>query len=104
MAASDSTPSAAARNQLRAFRGIVSDVVGELRSQQIRDTYSAITITELMQAHLVELVDGAPGKQSRKQRLDALVSAFKANLDAMKATPPDNFRTHDPQGDVNTAP
>jgi hypothetical protein len=102
--AEEQTPQEAARNQVRVFRSIIANVVGELRSQAIRSSYASVTLAELCDRHLVALVSGEPNRPSRKQRLDATVKEFRSNLAAIKATSPDQFKRHDPQGDVNTAP
>lgn len=91
------------RQQLRAFRSIVADVVTELRSQEVRDTYAALTLSELLDQHLTKLV-GDGKTPSRKQRLQTMFDAYNANIDAIKATSPALFRQHDPERDVNTAP
>lgn len=102
--AEEQTPQETARNQAREFRRIIAAVVGELRSQEIRKSYSSVTLAELAERHLIALTTGEAGRPSRKQRLDALVKEFQTKLVAIKATSPDMFKKHDPRGDVNTAP
>lgn len=100
----EQTPENAAREQLLSFYRIVGNVIGELRSQEIRDTYAAITLDEVIQQQLVFLVDGTPQRPSRKQRLQQMYDEFKANIQAIKDTPPSAFRQQDAKDDVNTAP
>lgn len=91
-----------ARNQLREFRRVLANVVGELRSQEVRDTYAALTLTEVIDQHLKQLT-GDGRAPSRKQRLTTVHEEFKANIQAIKDTSPAAFRQHDPKNDVNTA-
>lgn len=100
----DATPEENALNQLREFYRIAGNVIGELRSQAIRDTYAAITLHEVMQQQLEFLVDGSRTRTSRKKRLKGMVDEFKANLRAIKNTPPSAFRQSDARSDVNTPP
>jgi hypothetical protein len=102
--ADETPPSESAKKQLQEFRRYVADVVGELRSQEVRDTYAALTLPELMNQHLVRLVDGDGIRPSRKQRLDTIYKAFKENLKGIMDTSPEAFRRHDPKDDANTAP
>lgn len=92
-----------AKARLREFRRVTANVVGELRSQEIRDTYAAMTLTEVLDQHLKELV-GDGRVPSRKTRLKKMHDEFNANIQAIKDTPPSSFRTPDPAQDVNTAP
>ncbi len=93
-----------ARAKIREFYRIAGNVVGELRSQEIRDTYAAITIEEVLGQQLEFLVDGSPTRVSRKKRLTDMYEEFKKNLDAIKATPPSAFRQADPKNDAVTPP
>ena len=97
-------PTETSRSQLREFRRVVADVVGELRSQEIRDSYAAVTLVELMDRHVVRLVEGSAAKPSRLARIEALYVAYKNSIEGIKATSPSVFRAHDPNSDVNTAP
>lgn len=102
MSQQESTPEQAARSQLREFRRVLANVVGELRSSAVRDTYAAITLNEVAEQHLEELV-GKGRVPSRLQRLNTVHEEFKASIKAIKDTPPSAFRLHDPKNDVNTA-
>lgn len=92
---------AAAREQLREFRRVTANVVAELRSQEVRDTYAALTFSEIIDQHLTQLV-GDGKVPSRKQRLMTMYKEFNDSIEAIKATPPSTFRQHDPKSDVNT--
>lgn len=96
------TASDTARQKLREFRRIVGNVIAELKSQEIRDTYASITLTEVIDQHLKDLV-GNGRVPSRKQRLTRVYEEFKANIQAIKDTDPAAFRQPDPKSDVNTA-
>ncbi len=101
----ETTPRAGSREQLREFRRIVANAVGELRSKEIRDAYAALSIEELMDQHVARLEETSdPINPSRLQRLKKVRDDLVNNIEAMKATPPENFRRHDASNDVNTAP
>jgi hypothetical protein len=97
----DKSESERARNQAREFREIVGNVVAELRSQEVRNTYAAITLTEVLNQQL-SMLGGTNRIPSRKQRLKKAYDAFNSSLEAIKNTPPEAFRTPDPKEDVNT--
>lgn len=96
-------PQEISRQQLREYRIVVSDVVGELRSQEVRNTYASITLLELAEQHL-KFLSSTEGRPGRLERLTALRDLFLSKIEGMKATPPENFRNPDPVHDVNTAP
>lgn len=97
------TPSDQSREQLREFRRVTAAAVAEIRSQQVRQTYASLSIEELMDQH-IDRLEGTtdPIHPSRKTRLQKVYDEFTNNIQAMKAAPPDRFRRHDPDGDVNT--
>lgn len=101
----EQTPRVRAREQEREFRRIVANAVGELRSQEVRDTYASLSLEELIDQH-IERLEGAEDalNPSRLQRIRRVREELSNSIEAMKATPPDNFRRHDPEGDANTAP
>lgn len=101
--ADDNKSEQAAREQLREFRRVVANVVAELRSQEVRDTYAALTFTEILDQHLLQLV-GDGRVPCRRQRLKTMYEEFNASIEKIKATPPSAFRQHDPKSDVNTKP
>jgi hypothetical protein len=103
MAGEQNTPAESSRNQLREFRRVVGNVVGELRSQEVRDTYAAVTLVEVLDQQLT-MLSGTSRIPSRKQRLTKMYDEFNATIEAIKGTSPDAFRQHDPNTDVNTAP
>ena len=99
------TPREQTREQLREFRRIVAAAVGELRSNQIRDAYAALSIEELMDQHIARLQDTTdPIHPSRKQRVDRVYQELVNNIEAMKEVDPARFRPRDPDNDVNTEP
>ncbi len=89
------------RRQLRDFRRVVASVVGELRSQEVRDTYASVTMAEVIDAHL-KFLAGPALPLSRRERLVKTYDEFLKNVDAIKATEPSAFRLPDPKNDVNT--
>jgi hypothetical protein len=79
--------------------------VGELRSNQVRDSYAALSIEELMDQHIARLQDtDDPIHPSRKQRIDKVYNDLANNIEALKATDPAQFRRRDPETDANTDP
>lgn len=103
--ADERTPREQNREQIREFRRIVSSAVGEVRSNQIRNSYAALSLEELMDQHIARLVDtDDPIRLSRKQRVDRVYNELSRNIEAMKQTDPAAFRQRDPQTDANTDP
>lgn len=100
----EQTPNETSKNKAREFRRIIANVVGELRSKETRDSYAAVTLLELMSAQADRLDKGDTVRPSRAARLKSVYDAFKNNIAAIKETPPDTFRSHDPASDANTAP
>lgn len=99
------TPRTSAREQLRDFRRVVADAVGELRSAEVRDTYAALSLEELVDQNIERLEgSGDPTSPSRLERVRKLRDELAAKIDAMKETPPEFFRRADVDGDVNTPP
>lgn len=101
MMADSSSASDSDRQKLREFRRVVGNAVVELKSEEIRDTYAAITLSEVVDQQL-ERLTGNGRLPSQKQRLTKVYEELKASIDAIKATPPSAFRQHDPKNDVNT--
>jgi hypothetical protein len=99
----EQTPDQLARNQLREYRQVVADVIGELRAQEVRDTYAAITLVELAAQHVKNLSNPA-GKPGRLERITKIRDAYLSKIEGLKNTPAQAFRTPDPSSDVNTAP
>lgn len=101
----ESTPQSSAKEQLREFRRVVANAVAELRSKEVRDTYAALSLEELMDQHVARMEETTdPINPSRLQRLRRVRDELVAKIEAMKATPPDNFRRHNSSSDVNTDP
>jgi len=99
------TPRDQSQEQVREFRRIVAAAVGELRSNQIRDAYAALSIEELMDQHVARLQDTTdPIHPSRKQRVNRIYQEFVNNIEAIKAVDPSRFRPRDPNNDANTEP
>jgi len=91
-------------DQTNDFRRVIADVMGELRSAEIRDSYAALGLEELMDQHIDRLTDSTdPMRPSRLARLTKLYDAFINSVESIKATPPELFRRHDPDRDANTA-
>lgn len=101
---SEVTPNETSRNRAREFRRVVANVVGELRSQEIRNSFAAVTLLELASRHADRLDTGDPTRPSRKARLKTIYDEYKASIEAIKQTPVEMFRRHDPATDANTEP
>lgn len=92
------------QDRLLDFRRAVADIMGELRGTEIRDSYAAIGLEELMDQHVDRLTESTdPMRPSRLARLTKIHTTFVDSLESIKATPPGMFRRHDPDGDANTA-
>lgn len=101
---SETTPNETSRNRAREFRRVVANVVGELRSQESRNSFAAVTLLELAARHADRLDTGDPMRPSRKHRLKTVYDQYKASIAAIKETPVEMFRSHDPATDANTEP
>lgn len=101
----EQTPRSSSREQLREFRRVVANAVAEVRSQEIKNAFAALSLEELIDQHIARL-EGAEDaiNPSRVERIRKVKEELTANIEAMKNTPPESFRRHDPQGDVNTPP
>lgn len=94
-----------AREQLREFRRIVAAAVGELRSQEVRDSFVSLSLEELADLHVERLQESDdPSQPSRLDRIRKIRDDLTNNIEAMKDTAPERFRAHDPDSDVNTSP
>lgn len=81
----------------------MANAVGELRSQEVRDSFAALSIEELMDQHIAQLDDSDdPTNPSRLQRLRQVRDDLANSIEAMKETSPSAFRRADPDNDVNT--
>jgi len=104
------TTTSTTREQQREFRRIIANAVGELRSQEVRDTYASIGLEELIDQQLDRLEGSSssgnvdPVNPARLARIAKIKQDLDDNIAAMKATSPDEFRPHDPDNDANTAP
>lgn len=94
------------RDQTREFRRIVGAAVGELRAAQNRESYTALSLEELIDRAILALDDpnATPASPTRLQRLTKVKDDLLNNIEAMKDTPPELFRARDPDGDANTDP
>lgn len=99
----EQSPEQTSRSQLREFRQVVADVVGELRGQEIRDSYAAVTLVELAELHVKQL-SSTGQRPGRLERLTRIKDAYLSKIEGLKNTPPESFRTPDASSDVNTAP
>lgn len=90
---------------IQRFREVVADVVGEVRSAEVRHTYVALSIEELVDQQIERLEAGAsqdPMKPARMDRLQASYDAFKQSISAIKDLPPEMFTPADPNTGTNS--
>jgi len=103
--AGERTPNQASREQLREFRRIVAAAVGEIRSQEVRNTFASLSLEELADQHIERLNDSSdPMHPSRLDRLRTIRDDMANSIQQMKDTPPEAFRRHDSDNDANTSP
>lgn len=97
------TATEASRETLQQYRDVVANTVGFVRSREITRSYTAISLEELVDARIERIeaaqTDARPGDLAR---LDKIKNDFEAVIESLKETPPDAFRTPDPDTDVNT--
>jgi len=101
---SEVTPSETSRNRAREFRRVVANVVGELRSQEIRNSFAAVTLLELAARHADRLDTGDPTRPSRKARLKTIYDEYKAAIEAIKQTPVNCAHGRDPAHQASRCP
>lgn len=99
----EQSPEQIARSQLREFRQVVANVVGELRGQELKDSYSALTLLELCSQQITNL-SSTGTRPGRLERLTRVRDEYLSKIEGLKSTPPSSFRTPDASTDVNTAP
>lgn len=92
------------RAQQREFRRVLGNAVGMLRSDEARNSYASLSLEELIDKQIDKL-EGSDGMNpSRLARIRSVRQELSDSIEGMKATPPENFRRHDPNEDANTAP
>lgn len=97
------TASEANRETLQRYREVVADTVGFVRSREMTRSYTSVTLEELIDRRIERIeapqTDSRPGDLAR---LDRIKNDFEAVIEGIKQTPPDAFRTPDPDTDANT--
>ncbi len=99
--ANNTTAGSQTAPDVQRFREVVAAAVGELRSAEIRKTFVALSIEELVDQHISEMEAGAsldPMKPSRMDRLTQVYTDLVGNIAAMKALPPESFAPSDNNG------
>ncbi len=98
------TPTEERRDQLREFRRIVAAAVSELRSEESRVSFSAMSLEELIDEAIRKMDDSAATAENptRLQRIRKVRDDLVNNIAAMRDVPPEHFRTPDPEADTNT--
>lgn len=97
------SPDQATKEQLREYRRVAAAAVSELRSAEIRNTYAALSMEELVDQRIEHLTGGTGSHPSRLARLTQVRDDLKNSLEGIKATPPSAFRRRS-NDDANTEP
>jgi hypothetical protein len=100
------TAGSTAGPEIRRFREVTAAVVGELRAAELRSTFAALSLEELVDQHISELEAGAstdPIKPARADRLKKVYDDFIGSLAAMKALPAETF-VHRASSDNTSTP
>lgn len=94
------------RARAREFRRIIGAAVGELRAAQNRASYASLSLEELIDEQILRLDDpnASPTSPSRLQRLTKVKDDLLTNIEAIRETPPEVFRSPSSSNDVNTEP
>lgn len=97
------TTEEANREQTRVFRRVLASAISELRSQEVREAFSSLSIEELVDQQIDFLAEGTdPVRPPRLKRIQKLRQELTDAIAAVRATPPENFRQADVTEDVNT--
>ena len=87
------------------FRNIIADVVGELRSEEVRKSFASISIEELVDKHIDRMTDSTSQSQpSRLTRIKSVYNTLADNIEEMKEMDPEEFDSRNPDDEVNTPP
>lgn len=93
-----------AREQLLLFREVTAEVVTALRSQEVTKSFVTITLEELVDRRLAELIDSDdPLRRSKRAAVEKVYQDFKGQIDAIRETDPTLFRRASESDTVNTA-
>lgn len=105
MAADERTAEEQASEQKLEYRSVVARAIAVLRSQEIRDSYASISIEELVDQRIASLEKSTdPFTPSILDKIKKVRDDLVNNIEALKATPPEQFRTRNPTDDANTDP
>jgi len=101
----EQTPQELSREQIRTFRRVLASALAELRSQEVRTSFAAVSLEELVDRQIAELEqDTDPLYPSRLSAVRKLRRELAETVEAVKAQPPEAFRTRDSRSDANTPP
>jgi len=87
------------------FRTIVSDVVGEIRSEEVSRSFAALSLEELVDQHIDRMTEST--SQTRPPRLSRVKQVYNQlveNIEEMKEMDPEEFDARNPADEVNTPP
>lgn len=80
------------REEINEFRRVVADALSELRSQEVRNAFSSLTLEELVDQHIEMLESTDDQKLGRLARLRKVKEDLLARIEAIKEVPPEAFR------------
>lgn len=94
-----------AREQLQVYWETVGDAIDALRAAEIRDTYAAISLEELVQRHTERLSASTdPSRLDALARVKRVQKRLTDRIAAMKEIPPSHFRRRIKDDEVLTPP
>lgn len=97
------TATEATRETLQRYREVVANTVGFVRSNEVSRSYTSISLEELIDARIDRIEEPMEGtRPGALARLEKLKNDFEDVIEGIKATPPDAFRSPDPDTDANT--
>lgn len=93
----------ASKEQLREYRRVVAAAVGELRSNEIRNSFAALSFEELIDQHIDRMTGTTDANHpSRLSRITKVRDDLAANIEGIKATPPAAFTRSSSGDNANT--
>jgi len=95
------------RENLRHYRKVVANVVGALRSAEVRNSFASFTLEEAVD-QAIDVIEGPPQngttRPNKLVQVDRIKQDFDNAIEGIRETSPDAFRRSDPTDDVNTDP
>jgi hypothetical protein len=99
---SERTAAEEQRETLQQFREVVANAVGFIRSAEVTNSFTSIGLEELIDQRIERIEAPSGTRTGHLARLEKIKVDFENAIEAMKNTPPDAFRSPDPDTDANT--